>query len=48
MDRGGWWAAVLGVAKRRTRLSTLTQTSEHERQILLILLKVQSLLTHLC
>ena len=48
MDRGAWRAAVLGVAKRRTRLRTLTQTSEHERQILLIVLKVQSLLTHLC
>ena len=26
MDRGAWWAAVLGVAKSRTRLSDLTFT----------------------
>ena len=27
MDRGAWWAAVLGVAKSRTRLSDFTFTS---------------------
>ena len=26
MDRGGWWAAVHGVTKSRTRLSDLTFT----------------------
>ena len=26
MDRGAWWAAVLGVAKSRTRLSDFTFT----------------------
>ena len=26
MDRGAWWAAVLGVAKSRTRLSEFTFT----------------------
>ena len=26
MDRGAWWAAVHGVAKRRTRLSDFTFT----------------------
>ena len=27
MDRGAWWATVLGVAKRWTRLSNLTATT---------------------
>ena len=31
MDGGAWWAAVLGVAKSRTRLSAFTFTTLHFR-----------------
>ena len=29
MDRGAWWATVLGVVKSRTQLSTHTHTHTH-------------------
>ena len=32
MDRGGWWAAVRGVAKSRTRLNDFTFTFMHWRR----------------
>ena len=32
MDRGAWWAAVHGVAKSQTRLSTCMHTHTHTRE----------------
>ena len=32
-DRGGWWAAVYGVAQSRTRLKRLSSSSSRNRQV---------------